>query len=191
MPGLTDPLVRRWFWAASRSVVGARGYPRTMTERTSRLAARLVIIDPDGAVYLQLHDDAEIGLHWAPPGGGIEPGESELEAAVRETVEETGWTDVKVGALLCRWEHDYVRDGVPTRQTETIFLAEGPRREPEGDLAESHRVDGILATRWWTPSALAESKALFWPANLPELVARVRRQGPPEAVIELGYTPNP
>ena len=186
---LTDPLIRRW-WAAGRSSVGARGYPRNMTERTLRLAARLVIIDPDGAVYLQLHDDAEIGLHWAPPGGGIEEGESEVEAAVRETAEETGWTDVKVGSVLCTWQHDYVREGVPIRQSDTIYLAEGPRREPEGDLTESHRLDGILATRWWTPGALDESKALFWPPSLPELVARVRREGPPIEPIDLGYMPN-
>ena len=161
-----------------------------MTERTPRPAARLVIVDPAGAVYQQLHDDAEIGLHWAPPGGGIEAGESEIEAAVRETAEETGWTDVKVGPLLCTWQHDYERDGVPTRQTEAIYLAEGPRRDPEGDLTESHRIDGILATRWWTPGALDESKALFWPPNLPELAARVRREGPPVEPIDLGYTPN-
>jgi len=162
-----------------------------MTERTHRPAARLVILDPEGAVYLQLHDDVEIGLHWAPPGGGIEAGESEVEAAVRETAEETGWTDVKVGAQLCTWRHDYTREGVPVRQTEAIYLAEGPRRDPEGDLRESHALDGILATRWWTPGALADSKAVFWPPNLPELVARVRTQGAPEGPIDLGYTPNP
>jgi ADP-ribose pyrophosphatase YjhB (NUDIX family) len=162
-----------------------------MTERIPRPAARLVILDPDGAVYLQLHDDVEIGLHWAPPGGGIEAGETEIEAAVRETAEEVGWTDVKVGRVLCRWEHDYTREGVPVRQSETIFLAEGPRRDPEGDLTESHKLDGILATRWWTPGALAESKALFWPPNLPDLLARVRREGLPEELVELGYTPNP
>jgi 8-oxo-dGTP pyrophosphatase MutT (NUDIX family) len=162
-----------------------------MTERTARAAARLVILEPDGAIYLQLHNDVEIGLHWAPPGGGIEAGETEIEAAVRETAEETGWTNVKVGPTLCRWEHDYTREGVPTRQSETIFLAAGPRRDLEGDLTESHQVDGILATRWWTPGALAESKALFWPPNLPELVARVRREGAPGKPLELGYTPNP
>ena len=104
-----------------------------MTERIPRPAARLVILDPEGAVYLQLHDDVEIGLHWAPPGGGIELGETEIEAAVREVAEETGWTDVKVGPALCRWQHDYTREGVPVRQSETIFLAEGPRREVAPD----------------------------------------------------------
>jgi 8-oxo-dGTP pyrophosphatase MutT (NUDIX family) len=159
-----------------------------MTDRTPRRAARLLILDPDGAVFLQLHDDAEIGLHWAPPGGGIEPGEGEIEAALRETAEETGWTDVEVGPELCRWEHDYTRDDGPVRQHETIFLASGPRREPQGDLTESYRVDGILAVRWWTPGALAGSRALFWPPNIKELVGRVRREGPPAEPVDLGYT---
>jgi hypothetical protein len=110
---------------------------------------------------------------------------------VRETAEETGWTDVKVGPPLCTWQHDYTREGVPVRQRDAIYLAEGPRRELEGDLTESHRLDGILATRWWTPGALADSQALFWPTILPELVARVREEGPPEAPIDLGYVPNP
>lgn len=161
-----------------------------MTDRLPRRAARLVIIEPDGAVYLQLHDDVEIGLHWAPPGGGLEQDENELEAALRETAEETGWTQVEVGPPLCTWSHDYTRDGVPVRQSETIFLASGPRRDLEGDLRESHRVDGILAVRWWTPNALAESKAVFWPPNLPELVARARREGPPAQPLDLGYTEN-
>jgi len=162
-----------------------------MTERTPRLAARLLIVDPAGAVYLQLHDDVEIGLHWAPPGGGIEEGESEVEAALRETAEETGWTDcIKVGPAAWHWTHDYTRDGVPTRQTDTVFLAEGPRRDPEGDLHESHKLDGILATRWWTPGALADSQAVFWPPALPALVETMRREGLPAESVDLGYTPN-
>ena len=162
-----------------------------MTDRVARRAARLVIVDPDGAVFLQLHDDVEIGLHWAPPGGGLEEGESEVAAALREVVEETGWADVKAGVALCRWEHDYTRDGVPTRQSETYFLAEGRRREPEGDLRDSYAVDGILAVRWWTRGALAGSRASFWPPSLPELLAGVWRDGAPVEPVELGYTPNP
>jgi ADP-ribose pyrophosphatase YjhB (NUDIX family) len=161
-----------------------------MTDRTPRRAARLVIIEPGGAVYLQLHDDVEIGLHWAPPGGGLEAGEDEVAAAIRETAEETGWTDVRIGPPLCTWSHDYTRGGTPVRQSETIFLAQGPRRDLEGDLTESHRVDGILAVRWWTPGALAGSKAVFWPPNLPGLVARVRRDGPPAQPLDLGHTEN-
>jgi 8-oxo-dGTP pyrophosphatase MutT (NUDIX family) len=161
-----------------------------MTDRVARRAARLLILDPDGSVFLQLHDDVEIGLHWAPPGGGLEEGEEELAAALRETREETGWTDVRTGPALCRWEHDYTRDGVPTRQSETYFLGWAPRREPEQAARATYAEEGILAFRWWTPGALGESKASFWPPNLPALLASVRRDGPPREAIELGYTPN-
>jgi ADP-ribose pyrophosphatase YjhB (NUDIX family) len=162
-----------------------------MTERVARRAARLLILDPDGSVFLQLHDDVEIGLHWAPPGGGLEEGETELAAALRETREETGWTDVKTGPALCRWEHDYTRDGVPTRQSDIYFLAAGPRAEPEAAARATYAEEGILAIRWWTPGALGASLAAFWPPNLPALLASVRRDGPPHEVIELGYTPTP
>ena len=34
-----------------------------MTDRVARRAARLLILDPDGSVFLQLHDDVEIGAN--------------------------------------------------------------------------------------------------------------------------------
>lgn len=44
----------------------------------------------------QHHEDRDI---WMVPGGGIEEGESSLEAAVREVDEETG-LDVQIEKLL-------------------------------------------------------------------------------------------
>ncbi|MBC3841713.1 NUDIX domain-containing protein [Streptacidiphilus sp. 4-A2] len=161
------------------------------TERVARRAARLLVLDPGGAVFLQLHDDVEVGLHWVLPGGGLEEGEDELAGAVRETVEETGWDDVRTGPPLWRWEHDYTRAGVPTRQREVIFLAEGPRRDPVGDLADSFAQDGIMTCRWWTPEELAGCPELLWPPQLVALLAELRRNGPPEQPVDLGYVPNP
>uniref|UniRef100_UPI002FDBFEC6 NUDIX domain-containing protein n=1 Tax=Streptomyces sp. IBSBF 2435 TaxID=2903531 RepID=UPI002FDBFEC6 len=53
--------------------------------------------------------------------------ETPEQAAVRELREETGWTDLALGPVLCLWEHDFTRAGVPVRQHEHIFLAYGPR----------------------------------------------------------------
>ncbi|HEV2640742.1 MAG TPA: NUDIX domain-containing protein [Actinocrinis sp.] len=158
--------------------------------RAPRQAARIAVLDPDGAIFLQLHDDAEIGLHWMMPGGGLEAGEDELTGALREAAEETGWTDLQVGPPLWRWEHDYTRMGVPTRQSEVIFQGAGPRREPIGDLAASYALDGILTCRWWTPAELAASTDLFWPPQLPDLLATLRADGPPAKPVDLGYVPN-
>ena len=158
--------------------------------RVPRQAARIAVLDPDGAIFLQLHDDVEIGLHWVMPGGGLEDGEDELTGALRETAEETGWTDLQVGPALWRWEHDYTRAGVPIRQSEVIFQGAGPRRDPIGDLAASYALDGIKTCRWWTPAELAGSAELFWPPQLSRLLADLREDGPPTKPVDLGYVPN-
>ncbi|GAA1931816.1 hypothetical protein GCM10009737_37180 [Nocardioides lentus] len=60
--------------------------------RIDRDAARLLVVGPSGRVLLtEWHDPARPDdWHWIPPGGAVEAGESAVEAAVRETFEETG-----------------------------------------------------------------------------------------------------
>ncbi|GAA1070568.1 hypothetical protein GCM10009665_78350 [Kitasatospora nipponensis] len=155
-----------------------------------------MVVDPDGAVFLLRSENVEVGPHWCPPGGGLDPGESPEEGARRELREETGWEDLEPEALLCTWEHDFTRHGVPVRQHEHVYLARGPRRGPLGDVSQAHAVDRILAWRWWSPEDLADRDAEpLWPPTLPALVEAVRtawaagRPGPSPA--HLGYLPNP
>ncbi|MEU6339080.1 NUDIX domain-containing protein [Streptomyces cellulosae] len=108
--------------------------------RTPGRAARVAVLDPAGSVFLFRYDNPEVGVHWAMPGGGTEPGESPLQAARREVWEETGWTDLVIeDGVLCLWEHDFTRAGVPVRQHEHIYLAHGPRREPAGNRPGTSR----------------------------------------------------
>ena len=56
-------------------------------------AVAALILIPDGRYLLQLRDDIpEIFFpgHWALFGGGIEPGETDRQAVVREVMEEIG-----------------------------------------------------------------------------------------------------
>ena len=60
-------------------------------EPVARLAARVLIIDERSRLLLFGHREPTTGDEfWATPGGGIESGESPLEAARREVLEETG-----------------------------------------------------------------------------------------------------
>jgi ADP-ribose pyrophosphatase YjhB (NUDIX family)/ribosomal protein S18 acetylase RimI-like enzyme len=144
--------------------------------RTPRRAARTAIVAPDGAVFLFRYDNVEVGVHWALPGGGLEDGESPREGALRELREETGWTDLRPGPLLCTWEHDFTHSGIPVRQHEHIYVTEGPRREPGGPhLAAAHAADSILAWRWWSPAELADPAEPLWPPDLGRLLEEFRR----------------
>jgi len=55
-----------------------------------------VAVIQDGKILLTKREDFEI---WCLPGGGVEPGESLAEAAIRETREETG-VDVELTHLV-------------------------------------------------------------------------------------------
>jgi ADP-ribose pyrophosphatase YjhB (NUDIX family) len=51
------------------------------------LGVSIAVIDSDKRILLQQREDFEV---WGLPGGMIEPGETATQAAVRETLEETG-----------------------------------------------------------------------------------------------------
>ncbi|MEU8517323.1 NUDIX domain-containing protein [Kitasatospora sp. NPDC048722] len=179
----------------SRSPLGLAGLRRPR-ERVPRQAARTAVLAEDGSVFLLRSDNSEVGVHWTMPGGGLDPGETPREGAVRELREETGWTDLEPGPLLCTWEHDFTWHGTPVRQHEHIYVTRGPRRGPVGDVSAVHAVDRILDWRWWTPADLAAPDAdALWPPRLPELLTMVRSgdwnaDGRDAVAVHLGYIPN-
>ncbi|MGH9062305.1 MAG: NUDIX domain-containing protein, partial [Acidimicrobiales bacterium] len=69
------------------------GWPPDDLPVVERHAVRVVLIDAGGAVLLFRAREItypELGEWWELPGGGIEPGETYRQAAVRELREETG-----------------------------------------------------------------------------------------------------
>ncbi|MFE9256717.1 NUDIX hydrolase [Streptomyces sp. NPDC006879] len=157
--------------------------------RIPRTAARTLVLTPEHQAFLFRSDDrAEVGTHWMPPGGGVDPGESAREGALRELHEETGWQDLSPGPLLCTWEHDFTRAGVPVRQYEHLYLARGPHRPPTSRSAGGRRADRLQEWRWWSAAELSETTETLWPPRLPELLHRLRERGPRAGTLHFGFT---
>ena len=142
------------------------------------MAARLVVLDPDDLVLLLRYDDPPPnGVHWVTPGGGLEPGEDVRAAAARELREETGWSDVAVGAELGTGVRVFEHTAGLVRQRETHFAARvsEPRRPLGPHVAAAHALDRIAGWRWWSAAELAATRERVFPDGLPALIARSRR----------------
>lgn len=166
------------------------GAPRTGGGRARlrlREAARAVIFDPDRRILLVCFEFPERSV-WACPGGGLEAGETHEDAIRRELREEVGLDLVELGP--CIWTRTHVIplfDGRWDGQVERYFLVNVDAFEPSPALTvEQLRAEFVAGLRWWTAEELDASTEVHAPRSLPELVRRLRLDGPPPEPIDAG-----
>ena len=137
-----------------------------------RLAARVILLDPDCRVLLMRYDDGPPnGSHWTTPGGGLNKGEDFRAGALRELAEETGWTDIPLLDEVLRRELTMEYGGRLVRQRERLYLARTGQAQREiRDVEAMHESDHIAAWRWWTLDELDTTTEKVWPAGLAGVV---------------------
>lgn len=124
-----------------------------MTDHTStetiRYTADVVLLTRDGLVLLIERDWPPYEGRWALPGGHVDPGETSLQAAVRELAEETG-IHLDPADLRQAGVYDAPGRDPRGRYVTTVYLATVP--EPLPPVAG----DDARTARWWSTSGLPE-----------------------------------
>lgn len=144
-----------------------------------RRGARVVLLDDaDRVLLVRGHDvDQPERSWWFTVGGGIDAGESDAEAALREVREETGIVldpTALVGPVLTRSAiFDFYRQHC--RQDEVFYVA-----RLRGAVLAGHQlsrdgwtdveVDVVDELRWWSLDDLAQVDIEVFPEGLADLV---------------------
>ena len=128
-----------------------RAAPVSAGERVFQPDVTVATVVVDGGRLLMVEEHVAGRLVINQPAGHLEPGESLVEAAVRETLEETGW-DVRPTAFVgaYRWTAPSVSLGGEERTyVRFAFVAEPLHYDPSRPLDA-----GIARAVWMTPAEL-------------------------------------
>jgi TDG/mug DNA glycosylase family protein len=119
-----------------------------------REAVRAAVVAPGGRT-LMLHYAHEYDEWWIPPGGGVDPGESDEQALRRELREELGIEEFEVGPLLFEHEHWFLLEHGYGGQRNRVYLVRLPHFEATV-LSEARDA------RWFTLEELGRERGRPW-----------------------------
>jgi 8-oxo-dGTP pyrophosphatase MutT (NUDIX family) len=162
-------------------------------EPEQRRTSRLIVLDPLNRMLLLQYQAAVASdpegsdprPFWYTPGGGVDPGETPEEAALRELDEEVGIRGVALGPCvatctalrdrfikvsLCHERYYLVR--VPSARIDTSRLA-------ETDL------DPVLDVRWWNIEDFAASREFLIPPAVIGVARRILADDMPAIPVDL------
>jgi 8-oxo-dGTP diphosphatase len=141
-----------------------------------RRTARVMLFDEGGAVLLIRFVVPREGgefVFWALPGGEIEAGETEAEAAVREVREELG-LELEIAGQVYRDSNQFFHQGEMQDNVDFLFRSECGREEPRliGFTADEREI--MKEIRWWSEAEIEMSRERIFPENLAERMRELK-----------------
>ena len=155
-----------------------------------RPAARVLLIDDRDCVLLfhvalpQRPDDRL----WITPGGGLDPGETREDAALRELYEETGLRAIGLGPCIWKRRHTWQWEDRWIESDEWFYLLRAPSFDVVPTAPDEWEMQYVLGHRWWSVPDMISSrdKEIFVPRSLPELLPPILAGNVPGRPIQVG-----
>ncbi len=122
---------------------------------------------------------------WEIPGGGMDPGESSEQAALREVHEETGIANVEIGPCIWTQQVQFTFAGMFFDSDERIHVAwcDGGEYAPKG--LEYFEALAFRGAKWWDVEELIASDEPVLPPRLREFLAPIAAGRLPASPIDI------
>jgi len=146
-----------------------------MSAPLQRRSARAILLDDVGRVLLirfVVPRDGNIFAFWATPGGTVEMGETDLEAAQREISEELAIDLPLIGPVhssVDRFSHK----GVLVENTDIFFAGKLGQERPRLQAALGEERAAMQEMRWWSWEEVDSTTETVFPRDLTTLIRRL------------------
>ena len=150
-----------------------------------RPAARVILLDARDRLLLFKWKPPNV---WITPGGGLEPGETHEQAALRELREETGLSGAELGPWVWSRQSVFEWRNRLYEALERFYLVRVQEHSVSSDGLDPVELVEMTEHRWWSASDIRASagRESFAPRRLSELLPPLIEGQIPESPIETG-----